>query len=205
MDELEHDLAAFDPDHLGRLSTAPPPDATPMPAAAIAKTILSGKGLPRSRRSALAQTQMSARNARPGLLFFTGLGFVWLLTNLVVATGAAIRFVRGDGSELGQTEVVLFIVGATAALVTPLVMWVRYLLREVWPNTPRAIELMGRLRRTVLYSAAAYAIVALFLQLSFVVIQRHSSAVAHPVWALLTFVLALLAAAGTWMVTRPRG
>jgi len=205
MEELEHDLAAFDPDHLGRLSTTPPPEATPMPAAALAKTILSGKGSPRSRRSALAQTQMTAKSARPGLLFFTGLGFLWLLTNLVVATGSAIRVVRGDGSELGQTEVVLFIVGAAAALITPLVMWIRYLVREVWPNTPRAIELMGRIRRTVLYSAAAYAIVALFLQLSLVVIQRHSSAIAHPVWALLTFVLALLAALGTWLATRSRG
>jgi serine/threonine-protein kinase len=204
MDELEHELAAFDPDLVGRLSTAPPPDATPMPIDVAAKTILSGKASVRSRRSALAQTQMTARSARPGLLFFTGLGFVWLLVNLVVATGNAIRLVRGDGSELGDAEVVLSTVGATAALVTPLVIWLRYLVREVWPNTPRAIELMARIRRTVLYSAAAYAIVALCVQLVFVVIQRRAGSVAHPVWALFTFVLALLAAGGTWMATRPR-
>jgi drug/metabolite transporter (DMT)-like permease len=137
-------------------------------------------------------------------LFFTGLGFVWLLANVVIATGSAIRLVRGDGSELGDTEIVLSTVGAAAALVTPLVIWLRYLVREVWPNTPRAIELMARIRRTVLYSAAAYAMGALFVQLLFVVFQRHSSAVAHPVWALLTFLMALLAAGATWMATRPR-
>jgi serine/threonine-protein kinase len=204
MDELEHDLSQFDPDHIGRLSTAPPPDATPMPVDGAAKTILSRAGQARSRRSALAQTQMTARSARPGLLFFTFLGFVWLLANLVVATGSAIRMVRGAGSELGDAEIVLSTVGALAALVTPLVIWLRYLVREVWPNTPRAIELMARIRRTVLYSAAAYAIVSLFIQILFVVFQRHSAAVAHPVWALLTFVLALLTAAGTWMATRAR-
>jgi hypothetical protein len=146
---------------------------------------------------------MTAKSARPGLLFFTGLGFVWLLANLLIATGGAIRLIRGVGSELGETEVVLITVGATAALVTPLVIWLRYLAREVWPNTPRAIELMGRLRRTVLYSAAAYAIMALFVQILFVVVQRHSGAVAHPVWSLVTFVAAALAAFGTWMATRP--
>jgi hypothetical protein len=93
---------------------------------------------------------------------------------------------------------------AAAALITPLVLWLRYLVREIWPNTPRAIELMARIRRTVLYSATAYAIATLFVQLLFVVVRRHSGAVAHPVWALLAFVIALLAAGGTWMVTRPR-
>src|SRR5688572_5206917 len=175
-----------------------------MPADAAAKTILSRGSGARSRRSALAQTQMTAKSARPGLLFFTGLGFVWLLANLLVATGSVIRLVRGDGSELGETEVVLITVGAAAALVTPLVIWLRYLVREVWPNTPRAIELMGRMRRTVLYSASAFAIMALFVQILFVVVQRHSSTIAHPVWGLITFLTAALAAAGTWMATRPR-
>jgi serine/threonine-protein kinase len=204
MEELEGDLAQFDPDFIARLSTAPPPDATPMPVDGAAKTILSRAAQARSRRSALAQTQMTARSARPGLLFFTALGFVWLLANLVIATGSAIRMVRGAGSELGDAEIVLSTVGALAALVTPLVVWLRYLVREVWPNTPRSIELMARIRRTVLYSAAAYAIVTLFVQIIFVIFQRHSASVAHPVWALLTFVLALLTAAGTWMATRPR-
>ncbi|HEX6767051.1 MAG TPA: hypothetical protein VF103_16255, partial [Polyangiaceae bacterium] len=88
--------------------------------------------------------------------------------------------------------------------VTPLVLWLRYLLREVWPNTPRAMELMGRIRRTVLYSAAAYAIATLFVAILFVVVQRQSVAVAQPVWSLLTFVAAALAAGGTWIATRQR-
>ncbi|HEX5101736.1 MAG TPA: serine/threonine-protein kinase, partial [Polyangiaceae bacterium] len=204
MEELEADLAAFDPDILGRSSTAPPPDATPMPVDGSAKTILSGGRSPqRSRRSALAQTQMTARNARPGLLFFTFVGFIWLLANVVVAAGSAIRMGRGGG-ELNDVEIILCTVGAAGALVTPLVLWLRYLLREVWPNTPRAIELMGRIRRTVLYSAAAYAIATLFVAILFVVVQRQSVAVAQPVWSLLTFVMAALAAGGTWIATRQR-
>jgi serine/threonine-protein kinase len=204
MEELEGDLAAFDPDILGRSSTAPPPDATPMPVDGSAKTILSGGRSPlRSRRSALAQTQMTARNARPGLLFFTFVGFFWLLANVVVAAGSAIRMARGGG-ELNDVEIVLCTVGAAGALVTPLVLWLRYLVREIWPNTPRAIELMGRIRRTVLYSAAAYAIATLFVAILFVVVQRQSVAVAQPVWSLLTFVMAALAAGGTWIATRSR-
>jgi hypothetical protein len=181
----------------------PPADATPLPVEGAAMTILS-RVTSRARRSALAKPQLTARSARPGLLFFTFLGFIWLLANLVLAAGSAIRMGGGSGSELGDAEIVLSTVGAAAALVTPLVLWLRYLVREIWPNTPRAIELMARIRRTVLYSAAAYAIATLCVQLLFVVVQRHSGAVAHPVWALLAFVIALLAAGGTWMATRPR-
>ncbi len=200
MGELDHELAGFDPELLSRPSAVPSEPSSPDSAAPT----LVKRFSPRAVRAALQQTQQSVRVARPGLLVFTGLGFVWLLANVAVAVGGAIRLMRGEASDLSQTEAVLSLLGVTAALVTPLVLWVRHLTREVWPSTPKSLELMARLRGTVLYSAAAYGIAALAIGLAFAVIERRSALVAQPIWALLTFLVALATAVVSWMTLSAR-
>jgi hypothetical protein len=142
--------------------------------------------------------------ARPGLLLFSGLGFAWLLANVAVAVGGVIRLQRGDGSDLSQVEAVLSIVGVTAALVTPLVLWIRHLSRDVWPSTPKSLGLMAQLRGTVLYSAAAYGIASLAIELAFAVIERRSALTARPIWSLLTFLVALATAVTSWLMLSSR-
>ena len=127
MADLERELAAFDPELLSRPSVAPPPESHPPDANAA--TVVR-RPSPRAMRAALHQTQQSVKVARPGLLAFTGLGFAWLLANVAVAVGGLIRTLRGEASDLSQTEAVLSILGVTAALVTPLVLWVRHLMRD---------------------------------------------------------------------------
>jgi serine/threonine-protein kinase len=200
MQELERELAAFDPELLSRPSAAPPPSSPPDPSAETVVKRLS----PRAMRAALEQTQQSVRVARPGLLAFSGLGFAWLVANVAVAVGATIRFTRSDSSDLSQVEAVLSILGVTAALVTPLVLWVRHLARDVWPSTPKSLELMARLRGTVLYSAAAYGIAALAIELGFAIVERRSALIARPVWALLTFSVALATAVASWLMLSAR-
>jgi serine/threonine protein kinase len=200
MTELERELSGFDPELLSRPSTAPPDSLPPDPSA---KTVVR-RPSPRALRASLEQTQQSVRVARPGLLLFSGLGFAWLLANVAVAIGGVIRLVRGDASDLSQVEAVLSIFGVTAALVTPLVLWIRHLSRDVWPSTPKSLELMAQLRGTVLYSAAAYGIAALAIQLALSVIERRSALTARPVWTLLTFVVALATAVTSWLMLRSR-
>jgi serine/threonine-protein kinase len=201
MVELERELAAFDPELLSRPSTAPPPESHPPDANAA--TVVR-RPSPRALRASLQHTQQSVKVARPGLLAFTGLGFAWLLANVAVAVGGLIRSVRGEGSDLSQTEAVLSLLGVTAGLVTPLALWVRHLIREIWPSTPRSLELMARLRGTVLYSAAAYGIAALAIELGFAVIERRSALVARPIWALATFVVAAVTAGVSWWMLSAR-
>jgi serine/threonine protein kinase len=201
MTELERELAAFDPELLSRPSTAPPPESHPPDANAA--TVVR-RPSPRALRASLQHTQQSVKVARPGLLAFTGLGFAWLLANVAVAVGGIIRSLRGEGSDLSQTEAVLSLLGVTAALVTPLALWVRHLVRDVWPSTPKSLELMARLRGTVLYSAAAYGIAALAIELGFAVIERRSALVARPIWELATFVVAAITAGVSWWMMSAR-
>jgi serine/threonine protein kinase len=200
MEELDRDLAAFDQD-LARLSTAPtlaPPPTLPR----AAKTLLT-RVSPRSLRDALEHTTNAVAVARPGILLFTFLGVVWLFSNVVVATGASLRLIR-PGTNLSGSEVVLLLVGVTATLVTPAVLWIRYLRREVWPSTPKSVAWMTRLRTTVLYSSAAYGIAALFVQLFEIAIERSAESVAHPGWTLFTFGVGLVTALTTWFASRPK-
>ena len=201
MADLERELSAFDPELLSRPSAAPPPESHPPDANAA--TVVR-RPSPRALRATLQQTQQSVKVARPGLLAFTGLGFAWLLANVSVAVGGLIRILRGEASDLSQTEAVLSLVGVTAALVTPLVLWVRHLMRDVWPSTPKSLELMARLRGTVLYSAAAYGIAALTVALAFAVIERRSALVARPIWSLFAFVVAAATGGVSWWMLSAR-
>ena len=202
MTELERELSGFDPELLSRPSAAPPPESI-LPPDPHAKTVVK-RPSPRQARATMEQTQQSVRVARPGLLVFSGLGFAWLIANVAVAVGGVIRLSRGETSDLSQVEAVLSIVGVTAALVTPLVLWIRHLARDVWPSTPRSLELMARLRGTVLYSAAAYGIAALTVELAFAVVERRSAMVARPAWALFTFVIALGTSVVSWLMLSAR-
>jgi serine/threonine-protein kinase len=197
MDELDAALSAFDPANA----------VLPVLANAKAtidvsgKTVVSQPGVA-APAVAVERSVHSARLARPALAFFTSLGFLWLVTSVVVAVGAFIRQLRL--ADLTAAETVLLPVGAVAAAATPAVVWVRYLAREVWPSTPRAVEMGSRLRRTVLYSASAYGISALFVHLFEGVVQRNGAGLARPGWALMAFVVALTVGVATWVMTRRR-
>jgi serine/threonine protein kinase len=203
MEALERELSAFDPELLSRPSAAPPPaESGARPADGAPRSVASGSR--QKLRESLEQTQKSVKVARPGLLVFTALGFAWTLASLAVAVASFLRLLRGDGSDLSQAEAVLSFVCVLAALVTPLVIWVRYLLREIWPSTPKSLVLMTRLRTTVLYSATAYGIAMLAVELLQVIIRRQASDIARPLWSLVAFVVALSTAVANWLVTEPK-
>lgn len=153
--------------------------------------------------SALERASHIPRLARPGLLLFSVLGFLWLLGNVTAAVAALMRLIRS--ADLTASESVLVPIGVFAAVVTPLVVWIRHLSREVWPSTPRSVELAAQLRRTVLYSACAYAFAALVIQLFEGIVNRNGAGVAHPGWPLVAFGAALVVGLVTWLLmTRTR-
>ncbi len=207
MDELDQELAAFDTAALVSATSAtdPAPADMNMPPAAVdraAKTLFT-RVSPRSLGEALEETTRNVQLARPGILFFTALGLFWLLVNVSVASGAAIRLARGAASDLTGAEAVMAVFFVMGALATPIWLWVRHLKNEVWPSTPRAVQWMWRLRTAVLYSSAAYGLTALFVQLFEVIVAQHSEGVARPGWALLTFLVSMSVAGLTWFMTRP--
>ena len=204
MDALEQALAPFDaPDaHLPAPSPRVVIEATNEPPAtlfeAAARTLLATPSSG-SMQDALEETARSVRLARPGLVFFTGLGLFWGFVNVVVVAAALVRLVRG--SDLSTAEVTLSIIGVLATLSSPALMWIRHLRREVWPSTPRSVEMVMRLRRVVLYSAAAYGLGAVLVQLFEGVVGRNGLGVARPGWSLFVFAIALVVGALTWVAS----
>ncbi len=207
MAEFDQELAAFDTtiiiSETGETDPAPAGVADPTANVDRAAKTLFTRVSPRSLGEAMEETTRSVRLARPGILFFTALGLFWVLVNVSVASGAAIRVARGTESDLSGAEAVMALVGVIGALATPIWLWVRHLRTQIWPSTPRSVEWMMRLRRSVLYSAAAYGMTALLVQMFEVIVARHSLGVARPGWALLTFLVSMFVATLTWFLTRP--
>ncbi|HKY38136.1 MAG TPA: serine/threonine-protein kinase [Polyangiaceae bacterium] len=170
--------------------------------AATAKTVLRPTS-PTVQSASLDDAARAVKLARPGLVFFTGLGGLWLLACVLVTVASGMRLMRG-GADLTQSEATMSLVGALLTMATPAVLWIRHIAREVWPSTPRAIETQQRLRRTVLYSAATAGIAALVVQLFEVLLWRHGSGIARPGWALFVIGVALATGVATWFALRPR-
>jgi serine/threonine protein kinase len=201
MAELDAALLPFD-EAAAPLDVAPGSGVVDRAASATAKTVLR-QSAATVQSASMEEATRAVKLARPGLVFFTGLGGLWLLAGALVTVASSIRLVRG-GADLTQSEAVISLVGALCALGTPAVLWIRHLAREVWPSTPRALESQQRLRRTVLFSAATAGIGALIVQLFEVVLKRHGEGLARPGWALCVIGVALFVGAATWVAMRPR-
>jgi serine/threonine protein kinase len=200
MAELDLALAPFDTQE--PIDVATDGAIVDRAAAATAKTVLR-QSAATIQSANMDEAARAVKLARPGLVFFTGLGGLWLLACALVAVASSIRLV-GGGADLTRSEVVISLVGALCALGTPAVLWIRHLSREVWPSTPRAIDAQRRLRRTVLYSAATAGIATLLVQLFEVLLNRTGSGVARPGWALAIICAALTAGVATWVALAPR-
>jgi serine/threonine protein kinase len=208
MDALEQALAPFDAvdAHMPAvtLKSIPDPNVQSAPSTllqAAARTLLATPPST-SIHEAMEQTARNVRLARPGLVFFTAFGLFWGFVNVVVVAAAMVRLVRG--TDLSTAEVTLSIIGVLATLASPALIWIRHLRRDVWPSTPRAMEVVVRLRRVVLYSAAAYGLGAVLVQLFEGVVGRNGIGVARPGWSLFVFLIALVVGALTWLGSAPR-
>jgi serine/threonine protein kinase len=201
MAELDAALLPFD-EQASHIDLEPGLVTGDRAAAATAKTQLR-QSAATVQSANIEEATRTVKLARPGLVFFTGLGGLWLLSCALVTVGSSIRLIRG-GADLTQSEAVMSLIGALCALGTPAVLWIRHLMNEIWPSTPRAIEAQLRLRRTVLYSAATAGIIALVVQLLEVVLWRDGSALSRPGWSLAMIGAALTAGAATWIVLQRR-
>jgi serine/threonine-protein kinase len=208
MDALEQALAPFDsPDALPPAPVAAvSPDSSNEPPSSLfeeaARTLLATPSAG-SVRDALEETARNVRLARPGLVFFTALGLFWGFVNVVVVAAALVRLVRG--TDLSTAEVTLSVIGVLATLSSPAAIWIRHIRRAVWPSTPRSMEMAMRLRRVVLYSAAAYGLSAVLVQLFEGVVGRNGLGIARPGWSLFVFVVALVVGVLTWLASGTRG
>jgi serine/threonine-protein kinase len=207
MDALEQALAPFDASDSdlvapAAVSTSPSNEPAPTLLEHAARSLLATPR-PATVQQALEETARDVRLARPGLVFFTALGVFWGFVNVVVVAAALVRLVRG--TDLSTAEVALSIVGVLATLSSPALIWIRHLRRDVWPSTPRSLDMAARLRRAVLYSASAYGFSAVLVQLFEGVVGRNGLGIARPGWSLFVFSVALGVGGLTWRASSPRG
>ena len=193
--ELEAALIEFDPRAAGAGGSGP--EANAGTALASAETVLDDSVL--RARSAQSSDANLAAHARPRLWLLAIASGLWLLAGLIDAVASAVRALGGS-AQLTRSELVLSVAGAVALLIAPGVYGVRYLVRRVWPITPRVIETGTRLQRALLASLAAYALVGLSTRVLATLRDAGAAQGLSPGVALSTFAVATSCAVLAWLV-----
>jgi hypothetical protein len=96
-------------------------------------------------------------------VLLTVLCYVWMATGFVEVLATV---VRGVGANLTRTELWLLLGGILATTLTPMIFWIRFLVRRVWRHSVRALDLAKGMRRFVGVGIAAYGASVLLLRLA---------------------------------------
>jgi serine/threonine-protein kinase len=163
------------------------------------------------RRSGAIDKQIrTVAMARPMILLLGALGLFWAAGNLVMAITAVVRIVRGSGARanLETGEAIFLVLGVAFTLLTPAILAGRYLSKNIWGNSMKAVELADSIRRPVLVGLSAYGFTTLLVRVLESVFLRHAVGVAWPWWDVMLFVVSAIAAVGAILVTqaeKPKG
>jgi serine/threonine-protein kinase len=112
--------------------------------------------------NSVARASRHARRARPFIVVLSVLGFLWLcasLLELILASSAAL------GVEVTLSERRLVFIGVLGVIITPAIFWSRHLVRRVWQNSVRALELAHVLSRVIASGLAGLAVGAMLATL----------------------------------------
>lgn len=184
MEDLDADLAAWDPDELPRSEARQ--TATPV------RTMLS---------ASIEQKAHAVRMAWPTIVTLTLVGVLFALGSMVTTIGAVIRVMRGGTMEnLNGTEAVLLLFGAFFVLLTPGVLLFRHLWKNVRHNRVREVELADRIRTPFVVALSGYGIATLLVRLLEVAVIRSAESWGWPAWDLLLFGVAAAGALGAYLM-----
>jgi serine/threonine-protein kinase len=196
MAEFEVDLIPFDTDAQAGIEAGAGPTlvstgAAPEKVEAGAETVLVGaRGQASGSHTSLLRTTRDAARARPTIALLTIVAYFWVLAGLIDALAGVVRLVRGPNGNVTKPEAVLITLGALAATLTPLILWVRQLARG-WGNSVRALQLADGMRRVMTMSIAAAGIGALVIRLFEVIVREQASELAAPAWSPVLFGLSV--------------
>jgi serine/threonine-protein kinase len=163
-----------------------------------------------SRSASMGRQVRTVAMARPMILLLAGLGLFWVAGSLILAITAVIRMLKGGGARanLETVDAALLILGVAFTMLTPLILAGRYLAREVWGNSVKAVDLAEKLRRPVMVGLAAYGFGMLLVRVLESVLLRHAVGVAWPWWDVMMFLAGGAAAGGAYAMAeseKPRG
>jgi serine/threonine-protein kinase len=195
MAELDEALAAYEPGD---------GDITLMNAVVGAGGLVRATSTGVRRSGAHDKQVRTVTMARPMILLLGALGLFWAAGSLVMAITAILRLIRGGGARanLEAGEAVLLVLGVVFTLLTPVILAARWLFKNVWSNSMKAVDLADRLRGPVLTGLSAYGFGSLLVRILESVLLRHAVGVAWPVWDLLMVVIGMIAAGGAFFVAQ---
>lgn len=201
MGELERALSAF----TGSSSLAVPSSnamlsiRTPEPEIAIqrvgaarafdvAKEMLGSGSMPPPSQ----QTSSLARMARPIIVITSVALGAWLVGGTVAALAGLVRVIHAG--EVTLTEALMLVVGCLFAAATPIALYVSHIRKVVWPNSVRALELAGDLKRLTVSAFVTYGAISAFGRIVHTVLFRSSVGLASGIWDIVLFVLSVIVA-----------
>jgi serine/threonine-protein kinase len=193
--EFEQDLAAFDDHSHERGAQLAPTEGDAERMSWLAGVV---------RFAQTAGLAKGARFARPMIILLSVLAALWVFAGLCDVAQSAI-LLAGEGDQLSGVETWATLIGAMGVLVTPLVLWYRYVAQKVWRSTPRAMDLAERLSGSVLSSAAVYGMGTVFVHLYEGLYLGQPDGSAWAGYAIVLFIVAALVGLLTWFGARMKG
>jgi hypothetical protein len=95
-------------------------------------------------RNRVARASRESRGARPWIVLGGLLVVAWCYGIVLQTMATAAPLVTGGA--LSRTGLMFTAIGIGAAMVTPLVLWIRQIVRTSWSNSVQAVVLSRRLR-----------------------------------------------------------
>lgn len=200
MAELEADLAEYDPHGplpSLRSSTTGPTTGAFARTGASARTMLADGEVGGTRVSATAR---EVRFARPLIVLFTLLGYLWIVAGLVAVVVDSVRWGRGPRAYPEEMAILLIAIGTVVATATPLFLWIRHLGNRVWANSVKCVDLARRTGRMVGVSISVYGLAALVLHAVETAWWRRARSVYQPDWFVYMFAASIFAGLMVWGV-----
>ncbi len=197
MAEFEQDLASFDEESAergaGKLALTEHPETERMSWLAGVVRLAQTTGLAKG-----------AKFSRPMIVVLSAVAALWLFAGLCDIAQSTI-VLSSNAHTLSKVETWAILVGAAGILITPLVLWYRYVASKVWRSTPRSMDLAERLWGAVTSSAAVYGLGMLCVHLYEGLYRGEPEASGWAGYSIMLFVAAALVGLATWFGARLRG
>ena len=199
MGELEKALAAFENAGKAMVPQSAAERSAPLelsaPSSGASRALEMAKGIflaGSTSASGAGQASSLAKVARPMIVIASSVLGLWLVGGTTAALAGLVRVLH-DG-EITLTECVLLVVGCLFAAATPLALYVMHVKKAIWPNSVRALQLAGDLKRTATAALIAYGGLSIVARIAHTVLWRSSRGLASGAWDIVLFVISILAA-----------
>jgi tRNA A-37 threonylcarbamoyl transferase component Bud32 len=127
--------------------------------------------------------------ARTSLVIYSVCGALYLLFGCLEVSLGVVRVARGV-VPLTSAEIAFAGLASLGLLVAPSIGWTWFLAKQVWPSTPRVMDVLDRLRHVLGASLGTYAGLTLLIRILDSTLHIDPSGISWPGWGVLSFLIA---------------